>query len=142
MTDREALEQIWRIAGAQLVPVDGTPPPSQPPVQPVVEGSYLRQVEGHPPIDGRYLVGFAHPADAPILFEMTVEPTETRRWQMGGAEGWAQGDITVSVNGQPVDRDQQQIGPGFYHIEVRCVDSPKTREHGVGRTALEFYRIA
>lgn len=118
------------------------PPPPPPPTETPQGGTYIREVHGHPPIDGRFIVGFAHPADPHIFFDIQVDAGETKRWQLGGAEAWAQGDIQVKVNGQLVDPSQQEIGPGFYHLEISCVDNPNTRLRGAGRTAIEFYRIA
>jgi hypothetical protein len=89
---------------------------------------------------GFWRVSMAFPGEAHET-AFSIGPGDGRRWMLDGDNGWQQGDLTVSVNGQPVDRGQAIFGPGNWRIRAEAVDNAHTREHGVGATAIQLFRI-
>jgi hypothetical protein len=110
------------------------------PVVTVERAPYVQTRVGEILGSGFWRVSMAFPGEAHET-AFTIPSWETRRWMLDGDNGWQQGDLIVSVNGQLVDRGQAVFGPGSWRIRAEAVDNPHTREHGVGATAIQLFRI-
>lgn len=128
--------------GPTTAPTTPTTPIVTPPAGPVTvdRAPYVQTRVGEILGSGFWRVSMAFPGEAHET-AFTIPSWETRRWVLDGDNGWQQGDVIVSVNGQLVDRGQAVFGPGNWRIRAEAVDNPHTREHGVGATAIQLFRI-